>query len=97
MASINNLKLLGNRVLIKPHEAEQSVNGLLLPEESRDNSQTGVVVAIGDGYLGPDKNWSFRVKESDTVIFPKYDLGELVLDGIKYVLIGENELIAIKE
>ena len=93
--NIDNMILLGDRILIEPSPVQETNNGFYLPVEAQEKSQDGVVVKIGDGYLGPDKEWKFRVSIGDKVLFPKHDLVEIVLNDKKYILMPERELIAV--
>ncbi|RJP50113.1 MAG: co-chaperone GroES [Anaerolineaceae bacterium] len=87
---MSNAKIqpLGTRVLIRPLEQESKTSsGLYLPETAKEKPQTGQVVAIGD-------DESIKVKPKDKVLFAKYTGTEFKMDGVEYLLIEANDLLA---
>ena len=79
---------LGTRVLIRPLEQEtKTSSGLYLPETAKEKPQTGQVIAIGD-------DESIKVKPKDKVLFAKYGGTEFKLDGVEYLLLEANDLLA---
>ncbi|MFZ5857337.1 MAG: co-chaperone GroES [Chloroflexota bacterium] len=79
---------LGTRVLIRPLEQESKTSsGLYLPETAKEKPQTGQVIAIGD-------DESIKVKPKDKVLFAKYTGTEFKMDGVEYLLIEANDLLA---
>lgn len=79
---------LGSRVLVKPLDQEsRTASGLLLPDTAREKPQTGLVVAVGDD---PD----LKVKVDDKVLFAKYTGTEVKLDGVTYLVMESNDLLA---
>ncbi len=79
---------LGTRVLIRPLEQESKTNsGLYLPETAKEKPQTGQVVAIGD-------DESIKVKPKDKVLFAKYSGTEVKFDGVDYLLLDVNDVLA---
>jgi chaperonin GroES len=79
---------LGTRVLIRPLEQEtKTSSGLYLPETAKEKPQTGQVIAIGD-------DESIKVKPKDKVLFAKYTGTEFKMDGVEYLLIEANDLLA---
>lgn len=79
---------LGTRVLIRPLEQEtKTSSGLYLPETAKEKPQTGQVIAIGD-------DESIKVKPKDKVLFAKYTGAEFKMDGVEYLLIEANDLLA---
>ena len=79
---------LGTRVLIRPLEQEtKTSSGLYLPETAKEKPQTGQVVAIGD-------DESIKVKPKDKVLFAKYSGTEFKMDGVVYLLLEANDLLA---
>lgn len=92
MAKINvqplNIQPLGTRVLVRPLEQEtKTSSGLYLPESAKEKPQTGEVVAIGD-------DESIKVKVKDKVLFAKYGGTELKFDGVDYLLLEANDVLA---
>jgi len=83
-----NLQPLGSRVLIKPLEQEsKTTSGLLLPETAKEKPQTGLVVAVGD-------DQEVKLKVNDKILFAKYSGSEFKLDGIEYLLLEANDVLA---
>lgn len=79
---------LGTRVLVRPLEQEtKTSSGLYLPETAKEKPQTGQVIAIGD-------DESIKVKPKDKVLFAKYSGAEFKMDGVEYLLIEANDLLA---
>ncbi|MEW6405180.1 MAG: co-chaperone GroES [Chloroflexota bacterium] len=79
---------MGSRVLIRPLEGETKTNsGLYLPESAKEKPQTGEVVAIGT-----DEDIKLKVK--DKVLFGKYTGTEFKMDGVDYLLLDANDVLA---
>lgn len=93
-----NLKPLGDRVIVKPAEAEeQTKSGLFIPDTAQEKPQRGEVVAVGDGKLKDDgTRVAIDVKVGDTVIYSKYGGSEVKIDGVEYkILDAERDIIAV--
>jgi chaperonin GroES len=79
---------LGTRVLIRPLEQEnRTASGLLLPETAKEKPQTGEVMAVGD-------EEEIKLKVNDKVLFTKYSGAEFKLDGVEYLLLEANDVLA---
>jgi len=93
-----NLRPLGDRVIVKPAEAEEKTqSGLFIPDTAKEKPQRGEVVAVGEGKLKDDGNRvAIDVKVGDTVIFSKYGGSEVKIDGVEYkILDAERDIIAV--
>ncbi|MBW6467911.1 MAG: co-chaperone GroES [Anaerosomatales bacterium] len=93
-----NLKPLGDRVIVKPAEAEeQTKSGLFIPDTAKEKPQRGEVVAVGDGKLKDDgTRVPIDVKVGDTVIYSKYGGSEVKIDSVEYkILDAERDIIAV--
>lgn len=92
-----NLKPLGDRVIVKPDEAETTTaGGLYLATESKEKPQTGVVLAVGDGKLDKDGNFlPMPVKKGDKVIYGKYGGTDITVDGEEVLILRADDLYAI--
>ena len=92
-----NIKPLGQRVLVKRIEAEtKTAGGLFLPDTAKEKSQEATVVAVGLGRtLDDGKRSSFDVKVGDRVLISKYGGTEIKLDGEDYLILSENDILAI--
>jgi chaperonin GroES len=93
-----NLKPLGDRVIVKPAEAEeQTKSGLFIPDTAKEKPQRGEVMAVGEGKLKDDgTRVAIDVKVGDTVIYSKYGGSEVKIDGVEYkILDAERDIIAV--
>jgi chaperonin GroES len=94
-----NLKPLGDRVIVKPAEAEeQTKSGLFIPDTAKEKPQRGEVVAVGEGKLNETtgNRMPIDVKVGDVVIFSKYGGSEVKIDDVEYkILDAERDIIAV--
>lgn len=88
---------LGDRVLVKQvEEKEQVRGGIIIPDAAKEKSQEAEVVAIGSGKLTSDgKRQAFEVKVGDKVLISKYGGTEVSMGDEKYMLMREEDIIAI--
>lgn len=94
-----NIKIqpIGNRVLVKPDEIEERTSGgLVLPPSASEEQrpETGTVVKLGKGKID-GKEISFEVSVGNRVYFKKYSPDEILIDGDKYLLLNEEDILAI--
>jgi len=97
MATI--VKPIEDRVLIKPNEAEEKTkSGIYLPEGAKEKPMIGKIIAAGPGKLN-DKGvrTALSVKKGDQVIYGKYAGTEVDIDGVKHMIVRENELLGVLE
>ncbi|MBI5838997.1 MAG: co-chaperone GroES [Chloroflexi bacterium] len=86
--SKTKIEPMGGRVLIRPLEQESKTgSGLYLPETAKEKPQTGEVVAVGT-----DEDIKLKVK--DKVLFAKYSGAEFKMDGVNYLLLEANDVLA---
>ena len=92
-----NLKPLGDRVVLKPKpKPPVTPSGIVLPDTVNERPQEGTVVAVGPGrYLDSGKRVEPEVKSGDEVLFAKYAGTEVKVDDEDYLVIRENELLAV--
>lgn len=89
-----NIKPLSDRVLITPAEAEEvTVGGIIIPDSAKEKPLKGTVVAVGNG----TKDEEMVVKVGDTVLYGKYSGTELEVEGVKYLMMRQNDILAILE
>ncbi|MCQ2195093.1 MAG: co-chaperone GroES [Paludibacteraceae bacterium] len=87
-----NIKPLADRVLIKPAAAEQkTASGIIIPDSAKEKPLKGEVLAIGTG----TKDEEMVVKVGDVVLYGKYAGTELEMDGEKYLIMRQNDILAI--
>ena len=93
------LKPLGDRLVIKPIEQEETTaSGLVLPETAKEKPQQGSVIATGPGKRDDDgKRIEMDVKVDDTVLYAKYAGTEIKIDGDKLLILKESDVLAILE
>jgi chaperonin GroES len=94
-----NLKPLDDRIVIKQSEAEEKTSGgIILPDTAREKPQIGTVVAIGPGKILDDgKRGKMSLKKKDEVIYAKYMGSDVEIDGQKYVILRESDILGIVE
>jgi chaperonin GroES len=91
MAQIKQ-KPLKDRVLVKPHEAEEkTASGIYIPESAQEKPQKGTVVAVGSG----KKDEPMTVKVGDVVLYGKYSGTEIKIDGEDYMIMREDDILLI--
>ena len=93
------IKPLGDRVILEVQkEEEQTVGGIVLASNAKEKPQTGKVLAVGTGrVLDNGEKVVPSVKEGDTVVFDKYDGTEVSYEGEKYLVVRENDIVAVVE
>ena len=98
MANIN-IKPLADRVLVKrlDEEEEQKVGGIIIPDTAKEKPQEAEVVAVGPGSLEDGNRVAPEVKAGDKVLIGKYSGTEVKIEGEDYLIIREDELLAIVE
>lgn len=93
-----NLKPLGDRVIIKQDEAEETTaSGLILTSNSKEKPQRGTVLAVGEGKLVDGKLVPVPVKVGDVVIYGKYSGQDITVDGEELVIMKGDDLYAVVE
>jgi len=94
-----NIKPLADRVLVKrlDEEEEQKVGGIIIPDTAKEKPQEAEVVAVGPGSFEDGKRVPLEVKEGDKVLIGKYSGTEVKIEGEEYLIIREDELLAIVE
>lgn len=90
-----NFLPLSNYVLVKPIEQSNTLkSGLVIPESSLDKPNQGEVIKVGEGLLNDDgETLPISVVQGDKILFSKYAGIEIKLDGEKYLLIRDTELL----
>ena len=88
---------LGDKILVQRLEAEEkTASGIFLPETAKEKPQHAKVVRVGTGKTTDDgKKVAFQVKEGDTIILGKWGGTEIKIDGKEYVVLGEDEVLAV--
>lgn len=91
------VKPLGDRVLVRRTEEEnRSKGGIIIPDTAKEKPMKGTVSAVGPGEKTKEGDRRpMAVKEGDAIIFGKYAGTEIKIEGEEYILIKENEILAI--
>ena len=92
-----NLKPLGDRLVVEPMaQEEMTASGLVLPETAKEKPQEGKVVAVGPGRRDEDGDRiAMDVSMGDIVMYAKYAGTEVKIDGTKYLIVKESDILAI--
>ena len=86
------IKPLADRVLVLPAPAEEkTIGGIIIPDSAKEKPLKGNVIAIGNG----TKDEEMVVKPDDTVLYGKYAGTEIELDGEKYLIMKQSDILAI--
>lgn len=93
------IRPLGDRVLLERIEAEQKTpGGILIPDNAKEKPLEGNIIAVGNGkVLENGTRQSLSVKTGDKVLFGKWSGSEIKLNGKEYLLVKEDEIIAVIE
>ena len=86
---------LGDKVVLKQLEAEETTkSGIILAAKSQEKPQEATVLAVGDGKVD-GKEIAMTVKEGDKVVYSKYAGTEVKLDGEEYIVVKQNDILAV--
>ena len=86
-----NVKPLADRVLVLPAQAEEKVGGIIIPDTAKEKPQHGTIVAAGNG----TKDEEMVLKEGDEVLYGKYSGTELEVEGTKYLIMRQSDVLAV--
>ncbi len=92
-----NMKPLGDRVVVKMTEAEETTKSGIILGAAKEKPQVAQVVAVGPGGLVDGKEVKMEVKVGDKVIMSKYSGTEVKCDGTEYIIVRQNDILAIVE
>ena len=92
-----NIRPVGDRVVVKPAAKEEiTKSGIVIPDTAKEKPQEGTVVAVGSGRLLDNGDRAVMdVREGDRILFAKYGGTEFKLDGEEYLVLKENDILAI--
>jgi chaperonin GroES len=91
------VKPLGDRVVIEPSQGqEKTKGGIVLPDTAKEKPQEGKIVAVGTGKKTEDgKTIPLSVKVGDLVLYGKYSGTEITIDSEEYLIVKEEDILAI--
>ncbi len=92
-------KPLGEKVLVKRVVAEEkTAGGIVLPDAAKEKPKEGKIIELGDGKLLDDgQRAKFQVKKGDRVVFTSYAGTEIDINGEEYLLMSEDDILAVIE
>jgi chaperonin GroES len=92
-----NVRPLHDRIIVQRlDEGEQKIGGIIIPDSAKEKPQQGKVIAAGQGKTKDDgKRVPLDVKAGDVILFGKYSGQEIKLDGEEYLIMREDEVLAV--
>ena len=92
-----NLEPLNDKIVVKRLEAEdKTAGGIVLPDTAKEKPKQGRVLSLGNGkLLESGKRAAFQVKEGDRVLFTSYSGNEVTVDGEEYLIMTEDDILAV--
>ena len=92
-----NIKVIGNRVVIKQLESEEkTASGILLPDTAKEKPFEGEVIAVGPGKVLDNGSYEpMEVKVGDKVVFSKYGGIEVKLEGEDYLVLRQDDILIV--
>ena len=94
-----NVTPLHDRIIVsRIEEGEQKVGGIIIPDSAKEKPMQGKVIAAGNGKVNDDgKRMPLDVKSGDLILFGKYSGQEIKLDGEEFLIMREDEVLAVIE
>ncbi len=92
------IKPLADRVVVKVDEESEkkTASGIILPDTmSKEKPMMGSVIAIGPGKIEDGKRIEPEVKVGDSIIFKEWSPAEVKIDGVKYLILSESDILAV--
>jgi chaperonin GroES len=92
-----NIRPLHDRIIVQRlDEGEQKVGGIIIPDTAKEKPQQGTVIAAGNGKTTDEgKRIPLDVAAGDTILFGKYSGQEIKLEGEEYLIVREDEVLAV--
>jgi chaperonin GroES len=92
-----NFRPLHDRIIVQRlDEGEQQIGGIIIPDSAREKPQQGKVLAVGDGRItDKDTRIPLDVVPGNLILFGKYSGQEIKLDGEEYLIVKEEEVLAV--
>ncbi len=92
------IKPLGSRVLIKMKEGEETTkSGIILAGNAQEKPQIAEVIEVGPGEIINEKPEQMIVKKGDNIIVSKYSGTEVKYEGVEYIIVKQDDILAIVE
>jgi len=92
-----NVRPLHDRIIVQRlDEGEQQIGGIIIPDSAKEKPQQGKVLAVGDGRMTDEgKRVPLDVRPGNLILFGKYSGQEIKLDGTEYLIVKEDEVLAV--
>ncbi len=92
-----NIRPLHDRIIVhRLEEGEQQIGGIIIPDTAKEKPRQGTVIAAGNGKTKDDgTRVPLDVKAQDRILFAKYAGQEITLDGEEYLILKEDEVLAV--
>ena len=87
------IKPLADRVLVVPAPAEEKIGGIIIPETAKEKPLRGTIKAVGNG----TKDEEMVLKAGDQVLYGKYSGAEIEIDGEKFLMMRQSDVLAVIE
>ena len=90
---------LNDRIIVKRlEEEEKTKGGIIIPDSAKEKPVEGKVIAVGDGRISKEgKKIPMEIKKGDRILFTKYGGAEIKMDGEEYLMMKEDDVLAIIE
>ena len=97
MVTVEKIKPLADRVLVKPLEEEEvKRGGIIIPDTAKEKPQQGEIIAVGPGKLSDSgEKMEMEVKKGDKILYGKYSGTEVTINGDEYLIMRESDILAI--
>ena len=94
-----NVRPLHDRIIVQRlEEGEQQIGGIIIPDTAKEKPQQGKVLAVGNGKVNDDgKRVPLDVRAGNLILFGKYSGQEIKLDGEEYLIMKEDDVLAVIE
>jgi chaperonin GroES len=92
-----NIRPLHDRIIVQRlDEGEQQIGGIIIPDSAKEKPQQGKVLAVGEGRITEEgKRIPLDVRAGNRILFGKYSGQEIKLDGTEYLIVKEDEVLAV--
>jgi chaperonin GroES len=94
-----SIRPLHDRIIVRRlEEGEQRVGGIIIPDSAKEKPQRGTVLSAGNGKTKKDgKRVALDVKAGDQILFGKFSGQEITLEGVEYLVMKEDDVLAVIE
>lgn len=92
-----DIRPLHDRIIVRRlDEGEQNVGGIIIPDSAKEKPQRGQVIAAGSGKMNNEgRRMPLDVKAGDLIVFGKYTSNEITFEGQEYLILREDEVLAV--